>query len=107
MVTPADGEGVFMKTDLPFDLKVTPVGWGNPLMEQAYIDFIRWAVGVNGFIDEFKKDTGFDLLSLVDRKPLEIIIDKTTGYDNEFKSKLNEFIEWLTINHWGLDSDNK
>ena len=59
-----------MNKDLPFNLKVIPGGWGNPLMEQAFVDFLRWAIAFDPLVNDYKNDTGSDLYKIVPRTPI-------------------------------------
>lgn len=85
--------------ELPFGLKTPPYGW--PKMSHAYIDFIRFAIKQDKFIQSFKKETGNDLMDLVG-SPLSQMIDKETGHQ---KDQIETFIKWLTENHWGESQD--
>ena len=93
------------KTKIPFNLKITPGGWGNPLMEHAYVDFIRWAISHEPIIEDYKTSTGIDLYKLLPTNPLDAMIDEACSIkDDHRREQCMKFIEWLTINGWGEEN---
>lgn len=78
-------------------MMLRPYGYGDPLMEVAFRDFVLFAYDIPAFRQAFKADTGFDL----DDHPkngLEKMIDDATGINDE---RAKAFIEWLIKAHWG------
>ena len=71
---------------------------GLPLMMPAWIGCVRRALGEKGARDEFKRDTGLDLESLVNRTPIDKMIDWSTGYE---RAVFCAFCDWVTVNLWG------
>jgi hypothetical protein len=73
-----------------------PYGW--PLMQDAFFDFVLWAVGQTDMHAQFKKASGHDLESLIPKNGLARMIDEATG---RTKDIIGKFIDWLIVNHWG------
>lgn len=72
--------------------------YGLPLMQDAFFDFVLWAVGQTDMLAQFKKDSGYELESLIPKNGLERMIDEATG---RTKDIIGKFIDWLIVNHWG------
>lgn len=87
-----------MNETKPFGMTVTPYGW--PVMHQAFVDFISFAIDKEEFREAFKKDSGIDLDAVVPKTPLDAMIDEASGFRD---SIFTAFIEWVTKNHWGVE----
>lgn len=72
--------------------------YGLPLMLDAWIGLVHWAIGKETFRERFKKDTGHDFKFLLSRSPIDMMIDKSTGIEREI---FVAFCDWVTENLWG------
>jgi len=72
---------------------------GLPIMIDAWLGCVNWAVTVNDFKKDFKKETGLDVGKLLKRSSLEIMIDESTGFEQDAISK---WCDWVTENIWGI-----
>ena len=80
----------------PLGMTKTPDGW--PEMADAFLGFAHYAIGEPGFIDQYQTDTGKNLYSAIPNAPINQMIDEATGYGRQ---AMADFMDWLTINHWG------
>lgn len=69
-------------------------GKGDPLMELAFADCVRWAWGDKEMRAEFERSTGKRLPTT----DLESAIDEATGYDEELAGA---FARWVIEDVWG------
>ena len=81
---------------------MTKEPYGLPMMLDAWLGCLHWAIGKDEIRAQFKSDTGKNLESLVGATAFEKMIDKATGYDRELFAA---FADWVTINFWGDDAD--
>lgn len=73
-----------------------PYGW--PLMKDAFLDFASYSISQDEVREQFKKDIGYDLHSIIPKNGLEEMIDKATGRTSDI---LWQFMDWLIVNQWG------
>jgi hypothetical protein len=71
---------------------------GLPLMLPAWIGLVRYAIGKEEIREQFKKDTGKDLKTLLNRSSFIALIDQTSGYERHLMAS---FCDWVTVNLWG------
>lgn len=72
----------------------------DPLIaQQAWPDFIAWALSEPKVRADFEATTGRRAPSPA-RSTLDMMIDSATGV---FESYVREFILWVSEHHWGLD----
>lgn len=64
----------------------------------AWADFIQWAWSEPEMRAQFTAKTGVVIVEATN--PIERIIDDATGAS---RGVVSEFIEWATINHWGVE----
>lgn len=83
-------------SDLTKKMKKKPGGFG--FHDPAFIGCVQWALGRDDFRKQFRKDTGFDIDSLVRASPIEQMIDKAAGRTEEI---LAAFCDWVVVNIWG------
>jgi len=89
-----------MGNKIPFGLQVTPYGW--PLMAGAFISFVHYAILDESFQRDFHEDTGLNIMSVIPKSTMGGLVDEATGYTHDI---LSRFMEWLTINHWGVENE--
>jgi hypothetical protein len=82
-------------------MKKKPGGFG--FHDPAFIGCVRWALGRDDFRAQFKKDTGFDIDSLVRASPIEKMIDTAAGRTEEI---LATFCDWVVVNIWGEEKSD-
>ncbi len=68
----------------------------NPLMLQAWMDCLHWAIGDEKILDSFSADTGCRYHAPA--TPLDKMIDDATGHGKDF---IEKFIPWFNENIWG------
>lgn len=69
-------------------------GQGDPLMEAAFADCVRWAYGDPDVRDWFEAETG----KRFPRSGMDRLIDQTTGNDGEIAEA---FVRWVAERLWG------
>ena len=69
-------------------------GKGDPLMEIAFADCVRWAWRNPETRQVFEQETGMSSA----KDPMGVLIDKATGYD---KAVAHRFIRWVAEEMWG------
>ena len=69
-------------------------GKGDPLMEVAFADCVRWAWRDPQTRQAFEEETGMSSA----KDPMGAMIDEATGYD---KAVAERFIRWVTEEMWG------
>jgi hypothetical protein len=82
--------------EVPFEItlpKDTP-----EYMAPAYFGCLRWALGVEGILEEFKKDTGKSFSPA--RSGLDKLIDDAAGF-NPGEDFLRSFVPWFNQWVWG------
>lgn len=65
-------------------------------MFQAWFDCLHWALGEEGCVEAFRRDTGIGWRP--GRSPIERAIDQATGAERHF---FEAFIPWFNVNVWG------
>ncbi len=68
----------------------------EPLMVQAWVDCLMWAIGQKDIIDAFRSDTG--IMWRPASNPIHKMIDDATGAEGEF---VKRFTEWFNESVWG------
>jgi hypothetical protein len=81
---------------------MTVVPYGLPLMGGAWLACLEWALTEPKLREKFHEDTGYDLSRLVNRAPIERMVDEATGFE---KSVMAAWCDWATVNVWGVDGD--
>lgn len=83
-------------------MKVTPEFFGTDSWETilgvAWVGLCEYLISQPEARAAFKADTGKNLDSLVNRSPLDAMIDNATGYQSEIMAA---WCDWVTVNHWG------
>jgi len=74
------------------------IPYGDNIMTEAWLSCVSASSGVEGITKAFKEDTGIDIAVLVNRSPIEKMIDEATGLDKEIVVK---WCDWVTKNIWG------
>lgn len=69
-------------------------GKGDPLMEIAFADYVRWAWGNPEIQQAFERETGMRPAT----DPMGIMIDEAVGYD---KAVADRFVRWVVEEMWG------
>ncbi len=77
-------------------MKTTP--HGDNIMKDAWLSCVSASSGVGGVTKAFKEDTGIDITVLVNRSPIEKMIDEATGIEKDIAIK---WCDWVTKNIWG------
>ena len=68
----------------------------EPLMAQAYLDCLQWALGFDPILSEFRDATGTNWSP--GQTPIDRMIDNATGAPTKF---IETFIPWFDTNVWG------
>lgn len=84
-------------------MKVTPFGWGDPLLSGAFMACVKWAVSEKEVTDAFEKETGLSLTRLVGRAPITVMVDEATGFAQDLIAK---WFDWVATNIWGDDESD-
>ena len=79
-------------------MKIVP--YGCPMMTDAFLGCVHWAVGEEHIKQAFKAETGLDLDSLVTASPLARQIDETTGRTSDMMAA---FCDFVAENVWGTE----
>jgi len=87
------------KIVMPFGMKTVPLGW--PLMADAFISFVSFALDAEKIKKQYLEQELIDLDQFKGQSVLEQMIDAKTGYA---ESVLAKFMDWLVINHWGAEA---
>ena len=74
----------------------------HPLMAQAWVDCLRWAVTKSDIIAAFQKTTGLQWTPA--RTPLARLIDQATGHDEDV---VRQFLGWFNTHVWGSTPDGR
>ena len=77
---------------------------GLPLMTDAWIGCVLWASGQKEFRKSFQEKTGFELECLLDRSPIDQLIDKATGHE---RAAIAGFFDFVTKEIWGEETDER
>jgi hypothetical protein len=77
-------------------MKLIPMGM--PLMFEAWAGCVGWAVDNQEIREAFRQQTGFKLENLIQRAPIDAMIDKATGYEQQV---LAAFCDYVTEHIWG------
>lgn len=67
--------------------------------QEMWPAFILWAVKNDEIRKAFTEATGFVLLD-APRSPIEILVDKATGYCEDI---MRRFVEWVTVEIYGIE----
>lgn len=81
-------------------MKVAP--YGLPLMLDAWVGLLHFAIGRPEVRQRFKEETGNDLDDFLGRSALDALIDQATGRD---RAAFVAFCDWVTVNMWGDGTD--
>ena len=81
-------------------MKVVP--FGLPLMLDAWLGLLYFAIGEREVRARFKCETGYDLDSLAMVAGIDRLVDQATGRDREI---IVAFCDWVTVNMWGDGTD--
>lgn len=79
-------------------MKTVPMG--EDIMIGAWIGLLVWASEKEDIVEDFKRDTGKDIKSFLNRTPIIRMIDEATGYD---KDVVIAWADWVTENLWGIE----
>ncbi len=71
-------------------------GQGDPFMEIAFADCVRWAWGDRAMRREFQRRKKMRLPETA----LDHLIDEATGYQDEV---MQAFVEWVRDHVWGRE----
>lgn len=77
-------------------MKVAP--YGLPLMLDAWVGLLHFAIGRPEVRQRFKEETGNDLDDFLGRSALDALIDQATGRD---RAMMVAFCDWVTVTYWG------
>ena len=103
MITPESDEQE-CRCPLPVEgMKVTPYGWGDPILSGAFLACANWAASENDAMSAFEKETGLNLNRLAGCSPITAIVDDATGFSRDLVAK---WFDWVALNVWGDDSDS-
>lgn len=80
-------------------MTVIPMYADDPLMMGAWASHLSAVAGMEDVVDEFEKDTGIDISKSFKRSPMEMMVDKATGFDRDLFIK---WADWVTVNYWGV-----
>jgi hypothetical protein len=75
---------------------LTPYLPDDPLLCQAWVDCLMWAVGFEPIMKRFREETGITYTPA--RSPIDQMIDEATGHQEHF---VREFVKWFDTNVWG------
>lgn len=65
--------------------------------EIVFIDYLRFLLTEDKAKESFKVATGFDISSLHNRHPIEMMVDEATGHVQDM---MCNFIVWAAENFW-------
>lgn len=71
---------------------------GMPLMLSAYLGLVQWLIGQEWAREQFKQDTGHDLMRVLGARGIESMVDKATGHD---VAVVGAWADWVTRTQWG------
>lgn len=92
-----------MNTNLPLpEMKLTPLGW--PLMAEAYLGCVSWALDNDDIKRAFQEETGINLESIANAKGEARMIDEATGRTRE---AVAAFMDFVTRTVWGIEQEGK
>ncbi len=74
--------------------------YGEHYMAPMWAACVKWALSEKDARDRFAEETGFNISSLVNRSPMDRMIDQATGYEAEV---LAAFCDWVTTEFWGTE----
>ena len=83
-------------------MKVTPYGWGDPLLSGAFIACVEWAAAEKEVMTAFEEETGLSLNRLVGRAPITVMVDDATGFSRDLVAK---WFDWVALNVWGEEEN--
>ena len=72
--------------------------FGEDYMVGAWLSLVAVTAEQPGALEEFKADSGFDLLTVLRAKGLAAMIESATGHD---RAVIVAFCDWVTKNVWG------
>ena len=81
------------------EMKYEPYGLDNEIIVGAWLGLVRYAVSIEVYRDEFKKETGIDISNTLKSHGINAMIDQTTGYQ---KHAVIKWADWVTKNLWGV-----
>lgn len=73
--------------------------YGEDYMFDAWFTFLKFAFGIERYRDQFKEETGIDLLNIIEARGLDKMIDESTG---RTKDAVIKWADWVTENLWGI-----
>ena len=76
----------------------------HPIMVQAYLDFLHWALGFDKLLKQFKEETGAVYIP-PSGDGLAALVDKACGVDETNKEFVRMFVIWVTENYWGEEDE--
>ena len=79
-------------------MKNTP--FGEDFMVGAWIGLTQFLYTKKEYREAFKKETGFDIKSVIDARGIDAMIDQSTGYQKEV---MTAWADWITLNFWGTE----
>jgi hypothetical protein len=85
-----------MSKTKPKQFKLADHSPGDALMQQAWIDCLRWAIGDPKILDAFAEATGCRYHA--PRNSLDKMIDDATGHGKAF---VEQFVPWFNEYIWG------
>ena len=83
-------------------MKVSPLG--EEYMVGAFTDCVTHFIGNADVVAKYKEISGTDLNKFIGRSPLEMMIDKATGYEN---SVFSGFADFIAKEIWGEEKPNE
>lgn len=92
-----------------FGMKEIP--YGLPLMYDAWVGCVTWAIGKPEIRNQFNIDTGIDLNLLIqdsfkyDLGSSDRQISKEDFIHNN--RVMTDFCDWVTVNIWGVDDESE
>lgn len=84
-------------------MKTIPDGNENNLLMGAFLGLVKFAFNNDEIVEEYKKESGFNIRRICPKSPFEAMIDKSCGYDG--REDFAAFADWVNINLWGDVND--
>lgn len=80
----------------PIDIATMMPSDTPPIMFQAWLDCLRWAIGEPEIVAKFRAETGTTWTP--GKTPLDRMIDDAGGAERGF---VEAFVKWFNVNVWG------
>lgn len=83
-------------------MTLIPLGAESPPKMMGFLSFLMFSASQPECRELFKKETGHDLDKLLNRTPIDEMIDQATGHE---KTVFIAFADWITKTAWGVEEE--